>query len=256
MSVVLTLIKKEFRSTFLTPMGYTLLAIFMIVIGAIFFNFLSVFQDIPVSLTSGKIIDSRKLNLHSHLIQPLFGVIISFGLFIIPLLTMKTFSEERKNKTIKILLSLPITCFQIVQGKFIAFMIYIIILLSSSLPFIFIVVGFGNPELWPIITGYLGIFLLFSSFGATGIFFSSLFENQFLSACLSFFTILLFWLLNQIVTFDHSSLSQLSQFLSYGKHTFHLINGVIYLSDVGYFFLLTSFFLYLTYRQIEAHKWR
>ncbi len=256
MTVIWTIAKKEFKQILLS-IGAVTLSIYFVYIGFMFFKMLSQFVR-PDSLIVKEIPSYylRNLNVNIHLIQPFQGILFSFGLFIIPLITMKSFAEEKRNKTINILLCAPISSLEIVLGKFMGVVLMILLLLSCSLLFLTIPMIWGEVEYLPLLSGYLGVFLLFCSFGSVGLYFSSLFESQILAAVLSSFLILFFWLLNQIVSFENNLLASFVRYLAYGEHTINMIQGVLYLSDLLYFCFFIAIFLFFTTKNIEAQKWR
>lgn len=248
---------KELSSFSKSLFAPILLTIYCLYTGQIFFNLLSPFHapstgvvsQFPQHLT-------RTLNLNMHVIQPFFGLIFSFGLFIIPLLTMKSIAAEKKKGTIRLLQSVPITSWEIVWGKFIGFLLTISLFLLVSSFYIAILPLAGDPDVLPIFSGYLGIFLLFASFGAIGIFCSSLTESQVIAATLTSVIIMIFWFLNRLFSSNQDIFKVFINNLTYGKHIINLIQGVIYLSDIFYFVGMTTIFLYFTFLNIEYQKWR
>ena len=117
-------------------------------------------------------------------------------LFVMPLMTMRLFSEEKKSGTIELLLTYPVTDLAVMFGKFFAATLLLIIMLASTFPFLVLLFGIGSPDPGTLLGGYLGLLLMGAAFMALGIFISSLTENQIVAAAISFGSALLFWILS------------------------------------------------------------
>ena len=182
---------------------------------------------------------------------------ISYVLILItPILTMKSFAEERKTKTDQMFLTAPISVTKVVIGKFLAAMTVLFITLTISLIFPIILYFFGDPYIGEILLGYLGIILLGGAFISIGIFISSISVNQ-LSACVATLGILLFlWLMdtivpsfsNPVVTSVYLSVSLYNQFNNFQV-------GILSVSSILYFLTIIALFLFFTVKSIERRRW-
>jgi ABC-2 type transport system permease protein len=187
------------------------------------------------------------------------GVIASMSyvlILIIPLLTMRLFAEEKKNKSDQLLLTAPVSVTQIVMGKFLAAVIVLLVTLVISLVFPIILVLFGDPYPPEIFLGYFGIVLLGCAFISIGLFISSLAENQLTAAVATMGILLLLWMLEGILPqISNPALNTVAGALSLYRQfeTFQL--GVLSLSAVVYFVSITFLFLFFTVRVIERRRW-
>lgn len=247
--------KKDLSSFFSSPVFYSLTSVFLILNGFIFFNILNYFslQSFQVQQRPGS---SFGLNLNEMVIEPSFHNMAVILLLIIPLVTMRSFAEEKKSKTFALLLSSPIHLKEIIIGKFLSCMIVIglMVLLSAYSTGYLIVMG--DPEIGPILTGYLGIFLITGCYVSMGLFASSLTDNQIIAAVISFGLALFMWIIGWGAQAGGSGLSQLLEYLSLITHLEHFLKGLINSSDLIYYLSFITFGLFLTHRVLESSRWR
>jgi len=177
-------------------------------------------------------------------------------LLMLPLLTMRLFAEEKKTNTDELLYTSPISINQIILGKYFAslFVLLVILLVSGFLSiFTF---AYGNPEVPPILSGYLGLFLMGAAFMAVGIFFSSLTENQIVAAMLTFGTLLLFWILNWASYSAAGFWKDVLNYLSFFQHFDDLTKGIVDTTDLVYYLSFSFLGLFLTHSVIQSRRWR
>lgn len=184
------------------------------------------------------------------------GSISYVFILVIPLLTMRLFAEERKNKSDQLLLTAPISVGKIVMGKFFAAVMVMLIALAITLIYPLILLIFGEPYIGEIVLGYLGLILLGGAFLSVGIFISSVTENQ-LTASVATMGILFFlWLMDSLVgRISNPALSAFVSSLSLYQKFSEFQMGVLSLSSVVYFLTFISLFLFLTIKVIEARRW-
>jgi len=247
--------KKDLSSYFSSPVFYTLTSVFLILNGFIFLNILNFFslQSFQAQQLRGRGIG---LNINEMVIEPSFqnmGVIL---LLIIPLITMRSFAEEKKSKTFALLLSSPIHLREIIAGKFLACMIVIGLMVFLSSYSTCYLVLIGNPEIGPIITGYLGILLMAGCYVSMGLFASSLTDNQIVAAVISFGLALFMWIIGWGAQAAGPGLGQLLEYLSLVTHLEHFLKGLINSSDLVYYVSFVLFGLFLTHRILESARWR
>ncbi len=188
--------------------------------------------------------------------SPLFQNMSIILLLMRPLLTMRLFSEEKKINTDELLYTCPISINQIILGKYFAslFVLLAMLLLTGILSiFTF---AYGNPELVPILNGYLGLFLMGAAFIAVGIFFSSLTENQIVSAILTFGTLLLFWILNWASYSAGGIWKGVLNYLSFIQHFDDMTRGILDTTDLVYYLSFVFLGLFLTHSVIQSRRWR
>jgi ABC-2 type transport system permease protein len=182
--------KKEIKSYFTSPIAYVAITVFLVLVGFFFHSLIWWFNTQSMQMARNPYYH-QQMNINQMVFSPLFHNISIILLLMIPLLTMRLLSEEKKINTDELLYTSPISINQIILGKYFAslFVLLVMLLLTGILS-IFTFVH-GNPEVEPILIGYLGLFLMGAAFMAVGIFFSSLTENQIVSAVLTFGALLL-----------------------------------------------------------------
>ena len=233
---MLAIFKRELRSYFTSPMGYIFCAVFLIV-NNLFFYLINIYSQVSE-------------------LSSLFSNMLFMLLFIIPLLTMRSLSEEMKQQTDQLLLTAPINIWEIVVGKFLAAMSVFLIALIGTLAWPLIVTMYGNPAVYAIIGNYVAIIFATSTFVAMGVFISSLTKSQIIAAIVSYCAFLAIYFLQSIAQvvdqpFIQNVLNWFSIFTRYQNFTM----GLFSLADIVYYASYTVVFLFLTTRVIEKKRW-
>ncbi len=247
--------KKDLGSFFNSPIFYIVATVFLIIYSFIFFNILNFFSF--QSFQAGQLqAMGMNLNLNEMVIEPSLQNMSVILLMIIPIITMRSFADEKKMKTFRLLLSSPIHLREIILGKFLSCMIVVavMILISSySVGFLFLL---GEPETGPVVTGYLGILLMAGCFVSVGIFASSLTENQIIAAVLTFGFSLFMWVIGWGAQAAGSTTGQILQYLSIVDHLEHFLKGMVDTSDLVYYLSFILFNLFLCHRVLDSNRWR
>jgi ABC-2 type transport system permease protein len=250
MKAIFTILKRELKSYFASPIAYIILVVFLVLSGIFFFFYLESF--IKSQFDPRFQLFREKLNLNEFVIHPYFGTISVVLLFMIPLITMRLIAEERKNFTAELLFTSPVRVSQIVLGKFLAsFSLFVLMVVLSAI-YLVVLRAYGNPDLGPVLSAYLGLFLLGGSLISVGLFASSLTENQIVAAVISFGILLVFWILGASSDADNSILG----YISVINHLDNFTKGVIALRDIVYYISFIFFGLFLTYTIVESQRWR
>ena len=241
--------KKELRSYFTSPIAYMVMLFFLLMTGIFFmiifndFNQASMYAGSPYG-------GGNNLNITNHVVRPLLGNMTVIMLFVIPLVTMKLFAEERKSGTMELLLTYPLSDMAILLGKFFAALTLLLIMLGLTLVYTLFMAIHSSPESGTLISGYLGLVLTASAFTALGLFISSLTENQLIAAVATFSILLIFWVIQWLTP------SEILSYVSINKHTENFIKGIIDTRDVVYFLSFTVLWMFMTLRVLESKKWR
>ena len=247
--------KRDLNSFFNSPIFYVITTIFLIIYSYIFINILSFFS--MQSVQSGQFQQMGiALNINEMVIEPSFQNMAVILLLMIPIVTMRSFSEEKKSKTFRLLLSSPIQLKEIVLGKFLACMIVVMVmvLLSSySLGFLFMI---AEPDIGPVLTGYLGILLMAGCYVSVGVFASSLTENQIVAAVITFGFSLFMWVIGWGAQSADSATGQVLKYLSIMEHMDRFLKGIIETSDLAYYLTFIIFGLILCHRVLDSNRWR
>ncbi len=247
--------KKEMRSYFLSPIAYVVGAAFLAICGYFFYANLIYYSLLSFRGHSNPLL-ADFLNLTEMVIAPFFRNVGVLTLFVVPLLTMRLFAEEKKLGTIELLLTYPVRDGEAVAGKFLACIaVYLLILLLGSF-YPLTVVFLGKPEAGPLFTGYLGLILLGGMAVSVGLFASSLTENQIVAAVITFTILLLLWGLGWVSEISSSPLTRALEYISPRGHFDSLSKGVIETKGIVAFLIHMVFFLFMTMRLLEARRWR
>ena len=247
--------KRDLGSFFNSPIFYVVTTVFLIIYSFIFFNILNFFsfQSLQAKQLQGMGIN---LSLNEMVIEPSLQNMSVILLMIIPVITMRSFADEKKMKTFRLLLSSPVPLREIVFGKFLACMIVVtvMVLISSySVGFLFLL---GSPEIGPIVTGYLGVILMASCYVSVGVFASSLTDNQIVAAVLTFGFSLFMWVIGWGAQAAGATTGQVLQFLSIVDHMDRFLKGMVDTSDLVYFLSFILLSLFLCHRVLDSNRWR
>ena len=247
--------KREIKTYFTSPIAYVVGTVFLILVGFFFYSLIWWFNSQSIQMARNPSY-FQQLNINQMVYSPLFHNMSIILLLMLPLLTMRLFSEEKKTNTDELLYTSPISISQIILGKYFAslFVLLAILLVSGFLSiFTF---AYGNPEVPPILSGYLGLFLMGAAFMAVGIFFSSLTENQIVAAMLTFGTLLLFWVLNWASYSAAGFWKDVLNYLSFFQHFDDLTKGIVDTTDLVYYLSFSFLGLFLTHSVIQSRRWR
>ncbi len=196
------------------------------------------------------------LNINQDMLRPVLQNVTVLLLFVLPAMTMRTYSEERRSGTIELLLTSPLTDLQIVLGKFVGALTLYAVMLSVTVVHTAVLFIYGSPELKPILTSYLGLLLLGGSFISVGLFISTLTTNQIVSYIITFSVFLLLWVINWFGSFSSGWVTELLSYLAIVEHFDDFSKGVIDTTHVIYYLSLISLGLFLTAKSVDTERWR
>src|SRR5918999_5314907 len=251
---VLAIAERELRSYFASPIAYAVIGLFALVFGWMFYAFLRYF--IGASMRMGPGMGQGPININEMLLRPLILQISVVVLFVLPMVTMRTYAEEKRSGTIELLLTSPITDIQIILGKFLGAMALYACMLALTMIHIAILFIYGNPEWKPIVTGYLGLLLMGGCFLSVGLFISSLTKNQIVAAMATFAVFLMLWVINWIGTFVGPTMQSVLAYLSLTEHFDDFAKGVIDTKHLIYYASFMAFGLFLTVKSVDSERWR
>jgi ABC-2 type transport system permease protein len=256
---VLAIVERELRTYFISPVAYVVLTIFVFLSGIFFQTIMSqVMQMSMMQAMQGAQMGRgpTPMDMPGVISQSFLQTMSVILLFMIPMITMGLFSEEKKRGTIELLLTSPITDLQVVLGKFFAAAsFYIILLLTTWVPMGMLYI-YGSPASGPILSRYLGLLLYGLALLAIGLFISTLTENQIVSAVLSFGTIMVLWLVDVIANKAEAGTKDVLTYLSILSHLDDFMRGVLSSSHIIFYLSLVVLALFLTYRSIDSLRWR
>jgi len=255
MSNVLAIANKELRSYFASPIAYIVIGLFALLYGYFFVTLLAYF--IRMSMQMGQFGQGpQTANVNQQLIRGLLQNVTILVLFLMPMVTMRAYAEEKRSGTIELLLTSPLTDFQIVMGKFLGALALWAIMLAVSLIHIGILFLYGNPEWKPIVTAYLGLLLLGGCFISVGLFISSLTKNQIVAGMVTFAVFLMLWIITWIGSFSGPTMDKVTSYLSIIDHFDDFSKGVIDTTHLIYYISFMTFGLFLTAKSVDSERWR
>ena len=253
---ILAIANKELRSYFASPIGYITIGLFSVLYGFFFVTLLSWFLQQSMQGDQFGQQGARAMNVNQMMIRPLFQNLTIVMLFVMPMITMRTYSEEKRSGTIELLLTSPLTDFEIIMGKFVGAMSLFAVMLVVSMLHLALLFAYGAPEWRPLVTAYLGLLLLGGCFISLGLFISSLTKNQVVSGMLTFSAFLMLWVITWIGNFAGPGVAKLTQYLSVIDHLDDFTKGVIDTSHLVYYVSFIAFGLFLTAKSVDSERWR
>jgi ABC-2 type transport system permease protein len=191
-------------------------------------------------------------------LENVLGTFTFLFIFAAPAITMRLLSEEQRSGTMELLMTLPIRDGEVVLGKFIAAFLFYVAATALTLVYPVILFNFGNPDVGPILTSYLGVLLWGAGLLAIGLLASALSENQMVSFILGFGMILALYLAFIPARFFNASPAVGTIFteLSFEGHLPNFFTGLINANDVVYYLMVTAVFLFAAARVLESRRWR
>ena len=247
--MILTIARHEFTTMFLSPLAWVILGILQTILGYMFLAQLDNYFTLQPQLLNLK----NAPGVTDIVIASLFQLAAIMLLMIMPLITMRTIAEEKRNKTLSLLISSPISMTEIVLGKFLGLFLFVVVLVSllMLMPLsLYMGTELDTGKLFAI---YLAMLLLLGSFAAIGLYLSSLTDNQTIAAISTFGALLMLWIIDWIGESITDSDSVVS-YLSILQHHQSMLQGVFDSSDIAYYLILITAFLVLTIRQLDRER--
>jgi len=233
---MLAILKREIKSFFITPIFYIFMTIFLAA-SVVFFIGSGIIQHRIADITW------------------FFASMPMMLIFLIPILTMRSIAEEKKSKTDQLLFTAPVSIWEIVVAKYLAAVFVYLITILSTIVYPIILFAYGNPALAPIVSQYIGFILYGAALIAIGIFVSSLTENQFIAAVVSFGILLILELVHVIgMLSGNMNVARFTGFISI-RHRFEDFNfSVLNPASILYFVLIAALFVFLTVQQLDRKR--
>ncbi len=245
---------KELRGYYASPVAWIIIGFFALIFGYFFDAYLAFFvkQSMEAQFGGGP----QSMNVNMSMIRPLMSNASVILLFVTPMLTMRTYSEEKRSGTIELLLTSPLTDFEIIIGKFLGAMGLYGGMLLVTLVDIGILFIYGNPEWKPLVAGYLGLLLMGGCFVGIGLFISSLTKNQVVAGIATFIVLLLLWVINWMADSAGPTIGPLLSYLSITEHFDDFAKGILDTKHIIYYLSVITFGLFLTAKSVDSERWR
>jgi ABC-2 type transport system permease protein len=249
---ILAIAGKEIRAYFTSPIAYVVIGFYALLFGYFFSVMLTFFERQSMQMMQA----GGSMNINQMLIGPVFTNAEVVLLFVLPMVTMRTYSEEKRSGTVELLLTSPLTDWQIIIGKFLGAMTLFAVMLAITGIHIGVLFLYSQPEWKPIATGYLGMFLMGGCFIALGMFISSLTKNQIVAGMITFAAFLLFWVINWMGSFVGPTTQAVLAHLSIIDHFDDFAKGIIDTKHIIYYVSFIAFGLFLTAKSVDSERWR
>ena len=255
MQNILAIWQREMKNYFVSPIAYAVLTIFLMIAGLFFFGNLD--EVVRYTLSQAQAGQpGQPIDVPAYVVRMLFDTFTIILLFLVPMLTMRLFAEEKKQKTLELLLTAPINNLQTMLGKYLASLTFLVILLASAALTISPLFVYGDPDVKPILAAYLGLFLYGAALLALGLFISTLTENQIIAVVITFGVSLTFLMMSVFGSSATGAVRDATNYLSIINHLDDFIKGVIDTSHIIYYVTFAFVWLFLAYRSLESLRWR
>jgi len=229
---------REVQAYFVSPIAYVVTAAFLIIMSIFFAWYISDPRGVVATM------------------QYMFGPMTTLFLFIVPMLTMRLLAEEQRSGTIELLLTSPVRDWEVVLGKYLASIALILVILGLTLYYPFVMSRFGNPDIGPILSGYVGLFLLAAALASLGLLASSLTQNQIVAVIIGLSLGIFFWISESIADFVGTPLASIFSAVSLRPYFPDFAMGIIDTRNVIFYLTFVAIALFLTIRSVESRRWR
>jgi ABC-2 type transport system permease protein len=250
---VLAIAEKELRSYFASPIAYVIIGLFALLFGWFFYVYLTFFVQRSTGMAQ---FGGGATNINQDMIRYVLMNSAVIILFVMPMITMRTYAEEKRSGTIELLLTSPLTDVQIILGKFFGAMGLYASMLLVTLLYMGLLFVYGNPEWRPIAAGYLGLLLMGGCFISVGLLISSLTKNQIVAGVMTFAVFLMLWVVNWIGEQSGPMTRAIVDYLSIVQHFDDFARGIIDTKHVVYYLSFITFGLFLTAKSVDSERWR
>ena len=250
---VWTIARREIHSAFSTPLFYLVCSGYLLLAGFFFFSLALQFNAV---LEQAQIVPETSTSLNQWIITPWFQALEIVLVFFLPILTMRAIAEDRTLGTFELYMTSPVSNTSIIWGKFLGTAILAILILTAAQIYPLALAYFSDPELMPIVTGWLGQVLFSCALIALGVALSALTPSQTIAAGLSMAVFLLFYLINAPAERLGGRIGGILNYLAPGTHTELFFRGVIEGRDIVYLVSVLLFGLFFAQRILDAERWR
>ncbi len=252
---ILAVAGKELRSYFHSPIAYLVMTAYTALCGFFFYSFMATFvvQTFRMQAMGG--MGAPPLSLNEYIIRPLFeGVLTIVLLLLLPLMTMRLYAEEKRSGTIELLLTSPLTDFEIILGKFLGALGLYAALMVLTFLYVSVLFIYGNPNAKPLLAQALGLFLFGGALLALGMWFSTLTKNQIIAGSVSLAVFLILYVLDWVTAYSSSAAGRVMSYMALTTHFDNFAKGVVALNDVVFYVSVIALGIFLTARSVEALK--
>ena len=246
---------KELSIYFTSPIFYVIASIFICISGIFFYNAM-----VYVSLLATKIAQYQVetgVDMNEILLRPVFSDMSILIVFIVPIISMRLYAEESSQGTIELLFTYPLSDINVLAAKYLAGLSVLICILAITTVLMALMAVVATPDWGVVLSSYIGLVLMSGAILSLGVFASSLTKNQIVAAALTLGLVLGFWVIGWFAgAMPNTPLSEFLQEISLISHLSRFLKGMVTIKDIAFFVCFSIFFLSLTLRVLDSHRWR
>lgn len=259
MRATFTIAGKELRGYFVSPIAYVVLTGFVLLAGWFFYNLLSRFNYVLGLYSAMRNPQAlEQINLNQWVVEPLLHNLSVVLIILVPMITMRSFAEEKRAGTYELLMTSPVRTFDILAGKFIGAAAFLLVMVGLTSMFGFLLWYYGNPgpEIPVMALGFCGLYVMALTFAAIGICCSAFTENQIIAAVSGLVACMTLYVIGWPAETAGAGFGDVLGYLSITEHFAELVKGVLDSADVVYFLSVIGFALFVTHWAVESLRWR
>jgi ABC-2 type transport system permease protein len=254
---ILAVAGKELRQYFHSPIAYVVMTLWAFASGFVFYNFTGAYMAQTFRMQAMGGMGAPHMTLNEYIIRPMLeGILMVLLLFLLPLLSMRLYAEEKRSGTMELLLTSPLTDLQIILGKFLGAMVLYSILVAITFLYIGYLFLHGNPNAMPLLAEVLGLLLYGGALLALGMWFSTFTKNQIIAGVISMVVLLILYILDWVRVYSTGAVGKVFAYLSLSTHNDNFAKGVIDLKDMVFYVSVIVIGIFLTARSVDALKGR
>jgi len=254
---ILAVAGKELRAYFHSPIAYLVMTVYTVACGFVFYSYVAIYLEDTFRMQMMGGAGGSSPSLNEYIIRPMLeGFLMVILLFLLPLVSMRLYAEEKRSGTIELLLTSPLTDLQIILGKFLGTMALFGMLVVLTFFYIGLLFLYGNPNGKPVIASALGFILYGGALLAIGMWISTFTRNQIIAGAVSMVALLLLYVLVWVRDYATGPVGRFIANISLSSHIDNFAKGVIDLGDVCYYVSVIALGIFFTARSVEALKGR
>jgi len=248
-----TIARKELKTYFTSPIAYIVLAMSALIFGYFFYSALAIFVQRGME---SEMYGRMPMNVNEFIIRPMLMNFSVICLFLVPMITMRLYAEEKRSGTIELLLTSPVRDLELILGKLLAAVLLFAGIMAIGLVNLSVLFVFGNADWRPLAAGFLGVMLMGCAILSLGMLLSTFTKNQIVAGSLTFGLFLMLWVADWVTSYSSSTVGQVFQYIAVVPHLENFAKGVIDPRDVVYYLSVIFFGVFLTHRSLESLRWR
>ncbi len=248
---ILAIAQREMRVLFLSPMAWVIFGVIQFIAALLFLNSLSRFLQLQPQIMMNP---NFPWGVTEFVVPQLYGAVAFMFMIVIPLMTMRLIADERKNKTISLLLSAPVSMTEIILGKFLGLYVFLLIIILTVTLMPLSLVFSGPIDYGLLYATIIGLCLLTAAFTAIGLYMSSLTKQPIVAAISSFGILLTLWIIAEAADASSSRVESSFTYLSLLRHFESFSKGLFSSADFFYFIIIIAAFIILSIKRLDADR--